>query len=315
MDTNRLAEAVLAGDRVALARAITLAESRREADRHEAAHLLRRLAPHAGGSLRLAVSGPPGVGKSTLIDALGRLLCERGRRVAVLAVDPSSRVSGGSVLGDKTRMAGLAARPEAFIRPSPSGGGLGGLARGTREALLLCEAAGFQVVLLETVGTGQGEAQARDLSDVFLLLVQPGAGDGLQGIKRGAAELADILAVSKADGELREAALRAVAESGAALALSARTGEGLEALWELVEVRQAALVADGGLEALRRGQEARWFRARLDEAVLERVFADPRLAAERRRLEAEVEAGALPAEAALQKLLALWEADRRGRRG
>ena len=317
MNLEELAQGVLSGDRVTLARAITLVESRREEDERLSAALMRRLAPHSGRSMRMGISGPPGAGKSTLIDALGCRLCDRGHRVAVLAVDPSSRVSGGSILGDKTRMAGLASRGSAFIRPSPSGGQLGGVARRTRESLRLCEAAGYDIVLVETVGVGQSEVRVRDLTDVLLLLLAPGAGDELQGIKRGVTELADLLVVNKADGDTRAAALRTRAEMAAALhamagdgawtrqvtACSALTGEGLDELWELALACRAARTAQGGLEEWRRGQEVRSFRTLLEEAVLERFLRPAEVQDLISRLEARVALGDLPAEAAVLDLL------------
>jgi LAO/AO transport system kinase len=222
-DAGGLAAAVMSGDRRALARAITLVESERDADVAEADALLDAILPRTGNALRLGVTGPPGAGKSTLIDALGRQLIERGERVAVLAIDPSSRVSGGSVLGDKTRMARLSADARSFIRPTPSRGASGGVARHTREAQLLCEAAGYTVVIVETVGVGQGELAASNLSDCLLLVLHPGAGDDLQGMKRGILELADVIALNKADTE-RERAEAAAAELTRALSLFARHG-------------------------------------------------------------------------------------------
>src|SRR5512143_4379877 len=206
---EQLAGEVRKGDRRALARAVTLVESTRADHRDEAARLIELLAPAAGGSFRIGVSGVPGAGKSTFIEALGLHLVGQGRRVAVLSIDPSSPASGGSILGDKTRMAELARREQAFIRPSPSGGTLGGVARRTREALLLCEAAGFDVVLVETVGVGQSEVAVAGMVDCFCLLLAPSAGDELQGMKKGVLELADVLVVNKADGEQLEAARRA----------------------------------------------------------------------------------------------------------
>ena len=210
---------MLAGDRRALARAITLIESRRPEHQEQAEQLLGRLLPATGKAVRLGISGTPGAGKSTFIEALGAHLIEQGHQVAVLAVDPSSRRSGGSILGDKTRMQRLAQAPEAFIRPSPAGGTLGGVTRRTREAALACEAAGFDVVVIETVGVGQSESAVADMVDSFLLLLAPGGGDELQGIKRGIVELADLVVINKADGELLAAALRAQADYRAALQL------------------------------------------------------------------------------------------------
>jgi LAO/AO transport system kinase len=317
-DLQELADGVLAGDRTRLARAITLVESRRPEDGRRAAQLLEILAPHTGGSLRLGVSGPPGAGKSTFIDALGTRLVERGHRLAVLAVDPSSRVSGGSILGDKTRMAALSQLDGVFIRPSPSGGSLGGVARRTRDSLRLCEAAGHDVVIVETVGVGQSEVQARDLTDLFLVLLLPASGDDLQGIKRGVMELADLVAVNKADGDTQAAALRTRAEMAAALHMgsgeeravltcSAATGEGLDELWEAVRSRHAQWQEDGRLAARRLDQEARGFRLRVEEAVLERVLGEGGLGPELRRLELEVRGGSFPAEEALRRLLDGWQ--------
>ncbi|WP_052121509.1 methylmalonyl Co-A mutase-associated GTPase MeaB, partial [Inquilinus limosus] len=236
------------GDRRALARAITLVESRRADHRERAEALLEALAPAAGGAVRIGISGPPGVGKSTFIESLGLHLTGQGHRVAVLAVDPSSQRSGGSILGDKTRMELLTRDPAAFIRPSPAGSTLGGVARRTRETLLLCEAAGHDVVIVETVGVGQSETAVAQMVDVFLLLLLPGAGDELQGIKRGIVEVADILVVNKADGDRKGAANHAAAEYRHALALLRGTGgwtppvlqcsalenRGIDAVWDMI---------------------------------------------------------------------------------
>ena len=216
--TAKLADGVLNGNRRALARAITLVESSRPDHRTEADRLLERLIPHSGGSVRLGISGAPGVGKSTFIEALGNHLIDADHRVAVLTVDPSSAISGGSILGDKTRMEMLARRSEAFIRPSPAGRTLGGVARRSREALIVCEAAGFDVIIVETVGVGQSETMVADMTDMFVLLLQPGGGDELQAIKRGIMELADLVLINKADGELRSLA----DDSAAARLIAAR---------------------------------------------------------------------------------------------
>ncbi|MBX3284786.1 MAG: methylmalonyl Co-A mutase-associated GTPase MeaB, partial [Actinobacteria bacterium] len=227
-DVEELAGAVVAGDRRALARAITLVESTRADHRSQAAALLDEVLPRSGGAVRVGISGPPGVGKSTFIEAVGSHVTGAGHRLAVLAVDPSSSRSGGSILGDKTRMETLARNPQAFIRPSPSGGELGGVARRTREAMLLCEAAGFDVVVVETVGVGQSELAVADLVDLFVLLASPSGGDDLQGIKRGIMELADLVVVTKADGDLATSANHAAADLRRAIHLLRPKYEGLE---------------------------------------------------------------------------------------
>jgi LAO/AO transport system kinase len=283
-------EALTAGDRAALARAITLVESKRPDHREEARRLLDAVLPKSGSALRVGITGVPGVGKSTVIDALGSDLTAKGHRVAVLAVDPSSTRTGGSILGDKTRMARLAVDPNAFIRPSPSSGTLGGVAAKTRETMRLCEAAGFDVILVETVGVGQSETAVADLTDFFLVLALPGAGDELQGIKKGVVELADMIAVNKADGDGAKRAAAAVGEYRAALhilqphtatwsapviAISGRTGEGLDLLWSKVVDHRARLTATGELDAKRRRQEGRWMWALVQERLHARLSADP----------------------------------------
>jgi GTPase len=287
-DPRALADRVLAGDRASLARAITLVESRLDEDRQVAYELLRLLMPRTGGSHRIGVSGPPGVGKSTLIDALGMLLVDRGRSVAVLAVDPSSTVSGGSILGDKSRMARLALHDRAFIRPTPTDLALGGAARRTREAILLCEAAGFDRVLVETVGVGQSEIQTAGMVDTFLVLVQPGAGDELQGMKRGIVELADLLAVNKTDGATAGAAREAAAEYGAALRyaaprpsgwrpevamVSAATGQGLDDLVDRLERHRAAVEASEDRASRRRADLEAWLRELAREILVRNWLA------------------------------------------
>ncbi len=280
-DVSALAAAVSRGDRRALARAITLAESRLPDDERDGAELLERLLPRTGNAYRLGVTGPPGVGKSTFIDALGTRLVEKQHAVAVLAVDPSSAISGGSLLGDKTRMPNLAAQERAFIRPSPNAAAPGGVARRTRETMLLCEAAGFDVVILETVGVGQAEIEAREMVDVLLLLAQPGAGDELQGMKRGIVELADVVCVTKADGDLLARARETAAELGAALRLaasegrrpevllvSARMGTGLDELWAALHRRREEMVAAGELAARRERQRVAWLWRRVEDALL-----------------------------------------------
>lgn len=266
--SDDLATAIRNGDRTALARAITLVESRRPADLPTAETLLASLLPHSGGAIRVGITGAPGVGKSTLIESLGLQLCEDGHRVAVLAVDPSSTVTGGSILGDKTRMDGLSRHPQAFIRPSPGGGTLGGVANRTQEAMLVCEAAGHDIVLVETIGTGQSEVAVHGMVDFFLVLLSPAAGDELQGIKRGVMELADGVLVHKADGDLLPAANRTAQQCMLAMRVlhagdhappevvvgSSKTGDGLLPLWQSVERFVKARRDDGGFDARRRHQ-------------------------------------------------------------
>jgi LAO/AO transport system kinase len=313
---------VRACDRGVLARAVTLVESRDETDAALAQALLARLAPHTGGARRIGITGVPGVGKSTFIDELGMRLVAAGKRVAVLAVDPSSQLSGGSILGDKTRMQRLALEPAAFIRPSPSGLTPGGVARRTRETTLLCEAAGFDVVLVETVGVGQGETAVADMVDFFLVLVLPGAGDELQGIKKGVFELADALAVNKADGDGAGRARVALADLRAALrytprrraswepravAISALTGAGLDELWALIEEHRGALEASGELAALRAAQQRTWMWTLVREQLEARFLQHPAVRAALARLEAAVEAGAVTSSAAAAELLAAFD--------
>jgi LAO/AO transport system kinase len=314
-DVDTLAEGVTGGDRRALARAITLVESARPEDRELGATLLERVASAAGGAHRVGVSGTPGVGKSTFIEALGLHLIGAGHRVAVLAVDPSSPRTGGSILGDKTRMERLSRAPEAFIRPSPSGGELGGVARRTREAMLLCEAAGFDVVIVETVGVGQSEAAVADMVDTFALLLQPGSGDELQGVKRGVLELCDVLVINKADGELEEAAKRARKEYQRGLSLlrhgegvgvhlvSALEERGLDALWTSLSEGHAERRADGRLEERRAAQAERWLWAAVEADLLERFRAHPEVAAALGPLVEEVRAGRTSATSAARALL------------
>jgi GTPase len=316
---HALAAAVSAGDRRALARAITLAESTRVPDRAQAERLLTALLPRTGRAMRIGISGAPGAGKSTFIEAFGLHLTGQGLKVAVLAVDPTSRRSGGSILGDKTRMEKLARDPGAFIRPSPAGGTLGGVARRTREAMLLCEAAGFDVVIVETVGVGQSETAIADMADLFVLLVSPGGGDELQGIKRGVMELADLVIVTKADGELSAAAKRAEADYQAALHLmrpkykslapkamraSALKGEGIAEAWAAIEAIHRALAQGGHLERLRAEQGRRWFWAEVEAVLKEAITADPETAGAAARAEAEVTAGKALPDAAARALIA-----------
>ncbi|MBN2623437.1 MAG: methylmalonyl Co-A mutase-associated GTPase MeaB [Acidimicrobiales bacterium] len=319
VDTAELARRLIDGDRRTLARSITLVESTRADRRAEAAALLDAVLPATGGSVRVGISGTPGAGKSTFVDELGSRLTATGHRVAVLAVDPSSRRSGGSIMGDKTRMERLARDPAAFIRPSPSGGTLGGVARRTREAAFLCEAAGFDVVLIETVGVGQSETVVADMVDCFVLLAAPGGGDELQGIKRGIMELADVIVVNKADGDLLPAAQRAVADHRHAahlmrpkhpgwtvpvLAVSALEGTGIDEVWTEVERFEAHLRDGGGLDRLRSEQAVAWMWAEMQERLLDAFRRDERVAKRLADAEAAVRAGRLSPTTAAHELLA-----------
>lgn len=315
-DDEKLAAGVAKGERAALARAITLVESRRADHRRRAQALLQSLLPKTGNAYRIGITGVPGVGKSTTIDALGTYLTGLGHKVAVLAVDPSSTRTGGSILGDKTRMARLSVDPAAFIRPSPSGGTLGGIAAKTRETMLLCEAAGFDVVLVETVGVGQSETAVADLTDTFLVLMLPGAGDELQGIKKGVLELADIVAVNKADGDNIPRARAAAGEYRAALHLlgardahwsppvltySALTGDGIPGVWEQVVLHRQKCEAASTFATTRRAQQVRWMWTLLNERLAEKVAHDAGVKARLPALEREVAEGALsPALAAAE---------------
>ena len=303
LDIDALRDRLLAGDRAALARAITLAESKRADHRAVARDLIAAVLPQTGRAIRVGITGVPGVGKSTTIDALGANLTAAGHKVAVLAVDPSSTRTGGSILGDKTRMARLALDPNAFIRPSPSSGTLGGVAAKTRETMLLCEAAGFDVILVETVGVGQSETAVADLTDFFLVLMLPGAGDELQGIKKGILELADMIAVNKADaGEAEQRANAAASEYRAALhiltpasatwtppvvTISGFHNLRLNALWAKIVDHREKLTATGEIQAKRRAQDVKWMWALVHERLHQRLVGSPEV----RRSTAEAEAG------------------------
>ncbi len=323
-DPAQLARDLLAGNRRALARAITLVESSRADHLDQARRLLQQLAPHAGRSIRIGISGVPGVGKSTFIEALGNHVLGLGRRLAVLAVDPSSSLSGGSILGDKTRMELLSRQPEAFIRPSPAAGTLGGVSRRTRESMLLCEAAGFDVILVETVGVGQSETAVADMTDMFLLLLLPGGGDELQGIKRGIVELADMILINKADGELQAIARHSAADYRSALRLihprtrnwrvpvntcSALDGSGIAETWSLVERYRETLGASGEFEERRAAQSQSWMWAEISESLLRSFRADQRVRARLPAMEQDVIRGVLPPALAAAELLAVFLAE------
>jgi LAO/AO transport system kinase len=297
-------DAVRAGNRRALAKAITLIESSLPAHREAAQELLEALLPHTGNSIRVGISGVPGVGKSTFIEAFGQLLLANGRRLAVLAVDPSSPVAGGSIMGDKTRMEALSRHEDAFIRPSPSGGTLGGVAQKTRESLLLCEAAGYDVVFVETVGVGQSEFQVAGMVDFFMLLMLPGGGDELQGIKKGIVELAHALVINKADGDAVRLAATAQSQYQSALSLlrsdthwkpqvlrcSSTEGVGLEDIWAMIQRFVEQTRASGDFERQRARQSREWMHQLVRAMLLDRLTASAAVRAELPALEADVEA-------------------------
>ena len=325
IDTAALARGIRSGDRAVLARAITLIESKREDHRQAAHRLAQDLLSDTGKAIRVGITGAPGVGKSTAIDRLGCDLTAKGHKVAVLAVDPSSARTGGSILGDKTRMARLAADPNAFVRPSPASGTLGGVADTTREALLLCEAAGFDVILVETVGIGQSETAVADLTDFFLVLIQPGAGDELQGLKKGIIELADMIAVTKADGDNHANAQTTAAEYRAALHIltphsqnwsppvmtfSSLTGEGIAALWQQILDHRERLIRSGEFAERRRGQQVKWMWALLEERLLAPLRTNPAFKTRLPELEAAVADGRLSPVLAADEVSRLLNTDR-----
>ena len=321
---EQLADGVLQGDRALLGRAITLVESNRAQHQEQAQELLQRLLPHTGSAVRLGITGVPGVGKSTFIESLGVFLAERGHRPAVLAVDPSSSVSGGSILGDKTRMNRLSVHPKAFIRPSPAAGSLGGVARKTRESMLLCEAAGYDVVLVETVGVGQSEIVVAEMVDSVLLLLLPGAGDELQGIKRGILELIDVVAVNKAEDENRiaagqarveyESGLKLIRHSGSdwmppVLTCSGLTGEGLEAVWSAVESHRASLESTDELGRKRSRQQLNWMWSLVQERLMASFKNSESVVRDLPEMERRVAAGQNTPTRAASELLELFARD------
>ena len=316
-----LAAKLIGGERRALARAITLAESHRADHRRRADSLLAELLPHTGDAFRLGITGAPGVGKSTFIEAFGLHLVGRGHKVAVLAVDPSSGGSGGSILGDKTRMDSLGREPRAFVRPSPSGGVLGGIARGTPSAVLLCEAAGFDVVIVETVGVGQSESSVADAVDMFVLVLAPGGGDELQGLKRGVVELADVVVVNKSDGAFENAARRLALDYRAALSLlrprsaawkpevllaSALGGAGIAEVWDAATRYRAALECAGEIASRRAGQARSWLWREVTDGLTESLRGDPAIASLVEGLEARVAGGEITPAAAADRVLAAY---------
>ena len=322
MNVDTYCDGILAGDRRILAKAITLVESRHPDHRKQGHRLVEQLLPHTGKAVRLGITGIPGVGKSTFIESFGIQLVDRGHQVAVLAVDPSSQRSGGSILADKTRMEQLSKSERAFIRPSPSGGTLGGVARMTRETLLLCEAAGFDVVIVETVGVGQSETAVAGMVDFFLILMLSGAGDEYQGIKKGILELADAVAVNKADGDNMARAETARGQLETALHLlqpasthwtppvvtcSALTGAGLASLWETVQEHRQRLLKTGELQARRKAQALEWMWSLIREGLTDRFHRHPAVAQALGDTVNQVRQGELLATTAARKLLFLLD--------
>ena len=321
-DLADLARGIRARERAVIARAITLIESRRSDHQHAARRLVQELLPLTGKAIRVGITGAPGVGKSTTIDALGTFLTSKGHKVAVLAVDPSSTRSGGSILADKTRMPRLSSDANAFVRPSPSSGTLGGVATKTRESMLICEAAGYDVVLVETIGTGQSETMVADMTDFFLVLMLPGAGDELQGLKKGVIELAEMIAINKADGDNIKRAQVAAAEYRAALHIlnprspswsppvvtySALTGAGIAELWDSILDHRQRMDKAGELDARRREQQVKWMWAMLEERVFARLKSNPALRAKLPRIEAAVAAGRMSPALAVEEIASLLD--------
>ncbi|MEM1215862.1 MAG: methylmalonyl Co-A mutase-associated GTPase MeaB [Bacteroidota bacterium] len=311
-------DGIRAGDRVVLSQAITLVESTRLDDQRKARAIVEACLAHSGPSFRLGITGVPGVGKSTFIEAFGQQLVDAGHRLAVLTVDPSSQLSRGSILGDKTRMERLAIRPEVYIRPSPAGTSLGGVAAKTRELILLCEAAGYDFILVETVGVGQSETAVYQLTDLFLLLLLPGAGDELQGIKRGVVEMADLIAVNKADEDRLTAAKHARTAyqralhlfppktngwTAKALTCSARNGDGLDRLLRAIQAFQTHVIDNGSFQTNRQQQALFWFEDRLQQGILRQFLASPERQAQVVVLRQAIKAGTMSPQAAVAELL------------
>jgi LAO/AO transport system kinase len=324
LSVDEYVDGVLAGDRNVLGQAITLVESNAHAHMEMAQEVLRRVIPHSGRSIRIGITGVPGAGKSTFIEAIGLYLCEQGHRVAVLAVDPSSKVTRGSILGDKTRMEQLSRNERAFIRPSPSSGTLGGVTRKSRETILVCEAAGFDVILVETVGVGQSETTVRSMVDFFLLVMIAGAGDELQGIKKGIMELADALLVNKADGDNKPRAKAAKLEYNRALhylapatdgwqtraySCSSLTGEGIPEIWGVVDEFRKKAMESGVLEKRRRAQTLDWVYSMLEEHLRASFFQHAGVERIRAEIEHEVMWGRIPPTVAVQRLINEFEAN------
>lgn len=325
LSVEQYVQGVRENNRTILAQAITLVESNSAAHMEMAQEVIKRLLPHTGQSIRIGITGVPGAGKSTFIEAFGTMLCEKGHRVAVLAVDPSSTVTRGSILGDKTRMELLSRNPNAFIRPSATGGTLGGVNRKTRETMLLCEAAGYDVILIETVGVGQSETTVRSMVDFFLLLMLTGAGDELQGIKKGVIEIADALLINKADGENKQRALVARGEYNRVLhylqpatagwqtkayMCSALTGEGIEDIWDVVGQFREQTTRTGGFEARRKAQALDWMHSMTHDYLRSTFYSNPNVASLLPQIEQAVACGEISATSAVQQLVAIFEKTR-----